>query len=228
MTADFSDMFREVLKLSIENSQRAFETFMTTSENAWIAPQADLPLACGLQPLSDRIREAVRTNAAAHFDVALRLVDSKDASEAMRLYAEHVGERIQTLLRQFQEISSLAAEIVAANKSKQFEDISGVAKAAKNDEVLGSPGCGGPHASRNGKVTPQSSRKEANGALPPPAGSDSPKSLHSTQPVSTSRAPHKPADVLSDREKGKQRRRENFQKDARPSRGKRQPRSSGE
>jgi hypothetical protein len=222
MTAGFSDAFRELLKLSIEQSRRAFETFMTISENAWLVPQAGLPHTYDLSPLGDKIREAFRVNAAAHFAVALRLADSRDATEAMRLYAEHVEERIETVSRQFQEISSLVAQMVAANKSEQFEDISGVAKAAKNKDVP-SASRHGPDASRNGKVAAQFSRKEVNGALPPPAGMDSPKSLHPAQ--STSPSHNQRADALSDRQKGKKR--QNFQKAARSSRGKRQPQPSG-
>jgi hypothetical protein len=114
--------FREVLKLNIEQSRRAFETLMATSRKL------------GLQRFGhgDKIIKSFRDNAAAHFAFALRLIASKDASDALRLYAECVEERTHTLSQQFQEISSLAVQIGAANKSEKLDDTSVTKKLPSN------------------------------------------------------------------------------------------------
>jgi hypothetical protein len=146
--------FREVLKLNIEQSRRAFETLMATSEKAW---------APAVWPLGDKIIKSFRDNAAAHFAFALRLIASKDASDALRLYAEHVEERTHTLSQQFQEISSLAVQIGAANKSEKLDDTSVTKKAAIKQDSPGTPTV--PNALGTGKATAPSSHSGANGGL---------------------------------------------------------------
>jgi Phasin protein len=155
MSADFLDTFRQVLKLNIEQSRRAFETLMATRERVWVTR--------AVWPLGDKIIKSFRDNAAAHFAFALRLIASKDPNDALRLYAEHVEERMQTLSRQFQEISSFAGQIGAANKSDQFGDISCANKAANKTDLPGIPTV--PAALRTHKATPQSSHQGANGLL---------------------------------------------------------------
>jgi len=161
MAADV--LFREVLKLNIEQSRRAFETLMATTEKVWVIPQVVLPLPGGLQPLGDKIIKSFRDNAAAHFAFALRLVASKDASDALRLYAEHVEERIHSLSQQFQEISSLAVQIGAANKSEKLDDTSVTKKAAIKQDSPVTPTV--PNALGTGKATAPSSHSGANGGL---------------------------------------------------------------
>lgn len=157
MSADFADPFRQVLELNIEQSRRTFDTLMAV----WLTPQAALPLTRGLQPLGDKVIKSFRDNAAANFAFALRLIASKDANDALRLYAEHLEERIETFFRQYREISTLAAQIGAANKSEQFGDLA-CAKTAANKTDL--PGISVPAASRTHKATSLSSH-QANGLL---------------------------------------------------------------
>ena len=167
---------REVLEINIEHSCRAFETLMATSAKAWVTPQAIWPLTDGLQPLGDKILKSFRDNAAAHFAFALKLAASKDASDALRLYGEHVEERVKTWSQQFQEISRLAVEMGAANKSEQLDDISSADKAAiraDNPTILTVPDT--PPA---GKAIAQSSHQGANGSLNSQVASARP----STQP----------------------------------------------
>jgi hypothetical protein len=116
MSADFPNMLREVFKLNIEYSRQAFESFMATSEQFWDAAPAVSPLAYGLQPLGDKLLKLFRDDAAAHFAFVLKFAASKDANDALRLYAEHINERIQTLSQQFQDINHLALQITTVKK----------------------------------------------------------------------------------------------------------------
>jgi hypothetical protein len=94
---------------------------------------------------------------------ARKLIASKDASDALRLYAEHVEERTHTLSQQFQEISSLAVQIGAANKSEKLDDTSVTKKSAIKQDSPGTPTV--PNALGTGKATAPSSHSGANGGL---------------------------------------------------------------
>jgi phasin protein len=159
MSADFPNMLREVFKLNIEYSRRAFESFMATSEQVWGAPPAGSPLAYGLQPLGDKILKSFRDNAAAHFAFVLKFAASKDANDALRLYAEHINERIQTLSQQFQDINRLALQITTV---KKLADTSVAPKIAA-DKQNSTPTV--PSVPPADKATAQSLRSGANGGL---------------------------------------------------------------
>jgi len=177
MTTDFPDPFRQSLKHNIEQSRQAFDTFMA----AWLTAQATLPSTAALQPLGNKIIQSFRDNAAAHFAFALRLIASKDASDALKIYAQHVEERMHTLSQQFQEIGSLAIQTGAANKSEQFGDISSAKRAANKTELPDIPTM--PVGLRTNQATPQFSPHGGNGLLSPEVAS----AQSSTKPRITKR-----------------------------------------
>jgi len=73
MTAEFPGLLRDLFKLSVEQAQRAFETFLTTSEGAWRGIQAGSQAGRGMGALMDKVAKITGANAEASFSFALKL-----------------------------------------------------------------------------------------------------------------------------------------------------------
>ena len=71
------DAFRDLMKISIEQTKRAFETFASTSEKAWKTFETSSQTASsGLRSLNEKIAEITRNNAEANFALAMKLAES--------------------------------------------------------------------------------------------------------------------------------------------------------
>jgi hypothetical protein len=81
---------RDLMKVSIQQAQRAFETFAATSETTWKTMESvSQPASAGMRALNEKIAEITRGNANANFALALKLAESKDIVQAMELQTEH-------------------------------------------------------------------------------------------------------------------------------------------
>jgi phasin len=107
------DAFRDLMKISIEQTKRAFETFASTSEKAWKTFETSSQTASsGLRSLNEKIAEITRNNAEANFALAMRLAESKDVSQAMELQTEHARKQMESFVHQLEEIRDLAAQVI--------------------------------------------------------------------------------------------------------------------
>jgi hypothetical protein len=80
---EIPDSVRELMKLSIEQAQRVFETFVATSEKTWNSFEVQSQSARSAQhALNSKIAEITRENAEASFALAMRLAESKDIAGA--------------------------------------------------------------------------------------------------------------------------------------------------
>ena len=62
------------MKVSIQQAQRAFETFAATSETTWKTMESvSQPASAGMRALNEKIAEITRGNANANFALALKL-----------------------------------------------------------------------------------------------------------------------------------------------------------
>ena len=94
MKPEVPDPFRDLMKVSIEQAKRAFDTFVASSERTWKTFETSSQTASiGLRSLNEKIAEITRSNAEANFALAMRLTESKDVSQAMELQTEHGGSR---------------------------------------------------------------------------------------------------------------------------------------
>jgi hypothetical protein len=106
-------VMRELMKLSIEQAKRAFETFVTTSEKTWKSLENASPSArASLYALNAKIAEITRMNAEANFAFAMRLAESRDVTQALEMQNEHVKKQMETFVRQLEEMRDLTAAIV--------------------------------------------------------------------------------------------------------------------
>jgi len=90
MKPEVPDSFRDLMKVSIEQTKRAFDTFAATSERTWKTLETSSQTASsGLRSLNEKIAQITRNNAEANFALAMKLAESKDVSQAMELQTEH-------------------------------------------------------------------------------------------------------------------------------------------
>src|SRR5688572_21765286 len=95
------DAFRDLMKISIEQTKRAFETFASTSEKAWKTFETSSQTASsGLRSLNEKIAEITRNNAEANFALA------------MELQTEHARKQMESFVHQLEEIRDLAAQVI--------------------------------------------------------------------------------------------------------------------
>lgn len=113
MRPEVPEALRALMKMSVEQAKRAFETLAATSEKTWETLETSSQTARGgLVSLNERIAEITRSNADANFAHALKLAESKDIGQAMELQAEHARKQMDAFVRQLEEIRDLAAQII--------------------------------------------------------------------------------------------------------------------
>jgi phasin len=126
MTPEIPQGLRDLLKLSIEQARRAFETFVATSEKTWKSIETSSQAARNsMQGLNEKIAEITRANADSSFALALELAESKDISQAMELQSEHVRKQMETFARQLEEIRDLAAQAIQDSNQARSGSMSG-------------------------------------------------------------------------------------------------------
>jgi len=113
MKPEVPDSFRDLMKVSIEQTKRAFDTFAATSERTWKTLETSSQTASsGLRSLNEKIAQITRNNAEANFALAMKLAESKDVSQAMELQTEHARKQMESFVHQLEEIRDLAAQII--------------------------------------------------------------------------------------------------------------------
>ena len=120
MKPEFPEPLRDLMKMSIEQARRAFDTFAASSEKAWKSLETTSQSArASLQQLNSKIAEITRANAEANFNLALKLTESKDVAQAMELQSQHVRNQMDKFVHQLEEMRDLATKIILeANPTK--------------------------------------------------------------------------------------------------------------
>jgi hypothetical protein len=104
---------RELMKMSIDQARRGFETFVATSERAWKSLESASPGGHpGLFVLNAKIVEITRLNAEANFALATKLAEAKDVAQAIELQSQHVKRQMELFVRQWEEMRDLAARMI--------------------------------------------------------------------------------------------------------------------
>lgn len=117
MKPEVPDSIRDLVKLSIEQAKRAFDTFVATSEKNLKAFEANSQSArSALIELNAKIAEITRENAEANFALAMKLAESKDFSQALQLQSEHAKRQMETFAQQLEQMRDLAAQLIESAK----------------------------------------------------------------------------------------------------------------
>ena len=138
MKPEVPELLRNLMKMSIEQAKRAFETFATTSEKTWKTFETNSQTAgARLRTLNEKIASVTRDTAEANFALALKLAETKDVTQALELQADHARKQMEQFAHQLEEIRDLATDIIqesgaaaaAAGKQAAQEMAAGVASA---------------------------------------------------------------------------------------------------
>lgn len=114
--AELPDSVRSIMKSSIEQAKKAFDTFAGTSEK--IMQSFDVSTSStteGMKAFNEKIANYTRQNAEANFNLALRLADARQLSEIVEMQNAHVREQMETYSRQLEELRELATKVAKEN-----------------------------------------------------------------------------------------------------------------
>jgi phasin len=115
---EIPDSVRELVKASIEQARRAFDTFAESSEKVWKSfEDTSASARASLQSLNAKIAEITRANAEANFALAAKLAESRDINQAMELQSKHAQAQMEAFARQLEEIRDLATQLIQDAKS---------------------------------------------------------------------------------------------------------------
>jgi phasin len=110
---ELPDSIRSIMKSSIEQARKAFDTFAISSEKILQGlDTSSNPVADSLKHLNEKIAVFTRQNAEANFNLALRLTDARQLSEIVELQNAHVREQMETFTRQLEELRELTMKAV--------------------------------------------------------------------------------------------------------------------
>jgi phasin len=160
MKAEVPEALRELMRMSIEQARRAFETFVSTSEKTWKSLEASSPSGrASLFALNAKIAEITRQNAEANFALAMRLAESKDVNQAIEVQGEHMRKQMESFVQQLEEMRDLTAQMIQEAHPATRTDVGSartVPSAASN--VRSGPGSGSSFASYapSSSITPGS------------------------------------------------------------------------
>jgi phasin len=111
--AELPDSIRSIMKSSIEQARKAFDTFVASSEKMLHGiDTTSNPVADNLKNLNEKIANFTRQNAEANFNLAMRLADARQLSEIVELQNAHVREQMETFSKQLEELRELTVKAV--------------------------------------------------------------------------------------------------------------------
>ena len=147
MKPEFPEPLRDLMKMSIEQARRAFDTFAASSEKAWKSLETSSQSArSSLLQLNAKIAEITRANAEANFNLAIKLAESKDVAQAMELQSQHVRNQMDKFVHQLEEMRDLATQIIQEANPATRTDVSSARSATSSNAKTG-PGSGGGYSS---------------------------------------------------------------------------------
>jgi phasin len=111
--AELPDSIRSIMKSSIEQARKAFETFATTSEKMIHGlDTSSNPAADGIKHLNEKMAAFTRQNAEANFNLAMKLTEARQLSDIVEIQNAHVREQMETFSHQLEELRELTMKAV--------------------------------------------------------------------------------------------------------------------
>lgn len=110
---EMPESVRAIMKASIDQAHKAFQTFIATSQKTMSGFEgpASGPTG-GIKQLNDKIAEFTRLNAEANFRFAMKLADAKQFTEVLELQNAHARELMDTFAKQLEELRDLTTTVV--------------------------------------------------------------------------------------------------------------------
>ncbi len=111
--AELPESVRNIMKSSIEQAQKAFDTFISASEKAMGGFDSSSSVTAeGLKMINEKIAEFTKANANANFRYAMRLADAKQFSEVVEMQNAHVREMMDNFTKQMEELRELVTRVM--------------------------------------------------------------------------------------------------------------------
>jgi hypothetical protein len=125
--AELPESIRAIMKSSIEQARKAFETFASSTEKLiHNVDTSSLPAGEGLKQLNEKIASFTRQNAESNFTLALQLADAKQLSEIVELQNAHLRNQMETFSRQLEELRDLTIRTVKDGSSAATKTVQNV------------------------------------------------------------------------------------------------------
>jgi phasin len=111
--AELPDSIRSMMKSSIEQAKKAFDTFAASSEKMLQSVDtSSIPVADGVKQLNEKIATFTRQNAESNFNLALQLADARQLSDIVELQNSHLRTQMEAFSRQIEELRDLTMQAV--------------------------------------------------------------------------------------------------------------------
>jgi len=108
---DIPGDMRAFAEESVEQAKKAFDTFIDAAQKAVNTAESSAATArAGVKDVAQLSMRYAETNIASSFDFARRLVQAKDAQEAMQLHADYVRAQMQVLGEQARDMANAATK----------------------------------------------------------------------------------------------------------------------
>ncbi len=109
--AELPDSIRSIMKSSIEQARKAFDSFVSTSENMLHGVDTSSnPVADNLKHLNEKVAAFTKQNAEANFNLAARLTDARQLSDIVEMQNAYMREQMETFSRQLEELRELTVK----------------------------------------------------------------------------------------------------------------------
>ncbi len=109
--AELPDSIRSIMKSSIEQARKAFDSFVSTSENMLHGVDTSSnPVADNLKHLNEKVAAFTKQNAEANFNLAARLTDARQLSDIVEMQNTYMREQMETFSRQLEELRELTVK----------------------------------------------------------------------------------------------------------------------
>ena len=109
--AELPDSIRSIMKSSIEQARKAFDSFVATSENMLHGlDTSSNPVADNLKNLNEKVAAFTRQNAEANFNLAVRLTEARQLSDIVEMQNSYMREQMEAYSRQLEELRDLTVK----------------------------------------------------------------------------------------------------------------------
>ncbi len=109
--AELPDSIRGIMKSSIEQARKAFDSFVSTSENMLHGlDTSSNPVADSLKTLNEKVASFTKQNAEANFNLAIRLADARQLSDIVELQNAYMRQQMESFSRQLEELRELTVK----------------------------------------------------------------------------------------------------------------------
>lgn len=111
--AEMPESVRSIMKASIDQARKAFETFISASQQAMSNFEGPTnPATDGLKQLNEKIAEYTKMNADSNFRFALKLADAKQVNEVIEMQTTYVREMMESYAKQMEEMRAMTIRLV--------------------------------------------------------------------------------------------------------------------